>query len=519
MARQPLILPVAEYAPDMPDYQSSESSNVNNVYPRTPRSYGPINSPSPFSGALATRCQGAYFGLDSSGNVAGFAGDSQDLWEMTAATSPAWSSVSKSAHAYNIAGDAQWKFTIFGTRVIATNLADPVQSFILGSSSIFADLIVTANAPKATFAAVVKSFLVLGHTTDATYGLQPQRVWWSRNGNPTAFDDPGATATAQLAAQYQTSYQDLLGDNGHITGIVGNLGNADGAVFMDHAVWRMIWAGGSVVFDFFPAQGVRGCNASGSLAQLGDRVFGLLEDGFYIFDGAQAMPIGANKVDKTFFADVDAQYLSNVSAAIDPVNKLYIVLYPGAGHNGVNCNKMLMYNWQLGRWSGAIPIPAGAEFIMRALSFGYTLDQLYTILGYQLDTLPYPLDSNVWTGGSLLLGIFDTLHKLNFFTGTPLAATVETSEVQPSPGQVTRFFNSRPIIDGSAMPSVSIGVRNRQVDTPSFGAAIPMSALGTAPQRILGRYARARITVPAGASSWTNLSGVELEGAPAGGRY
>jgi hypothetical protein len=516
MRRPPIILPVAEYQPDMPDYMGSHSPNVMNVYARTPRSYGPVNSPSAFSGALSTRCQGAYFGIDSSGNVDGFAGDSKDLWQLTAATSPTWAKVSKSAGAYGISGADQWKFTIFGTRVIATNIADPVQSFILGSSTKFADLIVTANPPKASFCAVVKSFLVLGNTSDATYGAQPQRVWWSRNGNPTSFDDPGSLAG--LAAQYQTSYQDLLGDNGVIKGIVGNLGNADGAVFMDHAVWRMIWAGGGVVFDFFPAQGVRGCFASGSLAQLGDRVYGLFEDGFYVFDGATAVPIGANKVDKTFFTDLDSQYVSNISAAIDPVNKLYIILYPGAGHNGVNCNKLLMYNWQLNRWTPSIPISAGAEFIMRALSFGYTLDQLYTILGYTLDTVPYPLDSRVWTGGSLLLGIFDTLHKLNFFTGSPLAATVDSSEIQPSPGQVTRFFNARPIIDGNAMPSVSIGVRNRQVDTPAFGPAVQMTSLGTSPQRILGRYARARLTVPAGASSWTNISGVELEGAPAGAR-
>ena len=517
MAGNPLILRIAPYEPDMPDYMSQGSDNVMNVYPRTPTSYGPVNSPSAFSGALSTRCQGAYFGLDSSGNVNGFAGDSKNLWQLTAATSPTWSNVSKSNNAYGISGSDQWKFAIFGTRVIATNIADPVQSFILGSSSKFADMIVTANAPKASFCAVVKSFLVLGNTTDANYGAQPQRVWWSRNGNPTAFDDPGTLA--QLAAQYQTSYQDLLGDNGVVKGIIGNLGNADGAVFMDHAVWRMVWAGGNVVFDFFPAQGVRGIAASGSLAQLGDRVYGLFEDGFYVFDGATALPIGANKVDKAFFADLDQQYISNISAAIDPVNKLYIILYPGAGHNGVNCNKLLMYNWQLDRWSSAIPISAGAEYIMRALSFGYTLDQLYTILGYTLDTLPYPLDSRVWTGGSLLLGIFDTLHKLNFFTGTPLAASVDTSEMQPSPGQVTRFFNSRPIIDGMALPSVSLGVRNRQGDALNFGPAVPMNSIGTAPQRIIGRYARARITVPAGASSWTNLSGVELEGAPAGVRY
>lgn len=523
MARPPLVLTVAEYGPDMPDYQASQSNTVLNVVPRTPQSYGPIAAPVVFSGALTTRCQGAYFGLDSSASVNGFAGDSQNLWQLTQATAPAWSNVSKSANAYGISADDQWRAALYGTRIIFTNLTDPVQSFVLGTSSKFADLIVTANPVKAKFCGVVKTYLVLAYTSDPNYGAQPQRVWWSRNGNPTSFDDPGAQA--QLAAQYETGYQDLLGDGGRIQGIVGNLGNADGAVFQEHAIWRMVWVGSPAIFQFFPAQGVRGCAAPGSIAQLGANVYYLGDDGFYGFDGANATPIGVNRVDKTFYKDLDQNYFGSISAAIDPINKLYIVFYPsngtltGMAHTGRNANAMLIYNWQLDRWSSAIPIPTGGEVIIRALSFGYTLDQIYTILGYQLDNMPFPLDSRVWTGGNLLLGIFDTNHKLNYFTGNALAATVDTSEVQPTPGGVTRIFNTRPIIDGSAIPSVAMGTRNRQGDAVSFGNAIPMTSLGTAPQRALGRYISSRITIPSSASSWTNLSGVELEGAPAGARY
>lgn len=518
MAQQPLILPVTEYAPDQPDYQNNMSDNVLNVIPKTASSYGPINAPTVFSGALPSRCQGAYFGLASDGTVAGFAGDSQDLWEITQATAPAWTNVSKSSHAYAISADDQWRATLYGTRVIFTNLADPVQSFVLGTSTKFADLIVTANPPKAKFCAVSKTYLVLGATSDGIYGSQPQRVWWSRNGNPTAFDDPGAQA--QLASQFETGYQDLLGDGGKIQGIVGNLGNADIGAFQEHAIWRGVWVGGGAgVFQFFPAQGVRGCAAPGSIAQLGSIVYYLGEDGFYAFDGAQARPIGVFKVDKTFYSDLDQNFLGSISAAIDPINKLYIVLYPGAGHNGRNANRMLLYNWALDRWSQALPIPGGSEFVLRALSFGYTLDQIYTILGYKLDTMPFPLDSRVWTGGNLLLGIFDGNHKLNYFTGNTLDATVDTSEAQFVPGQVMRINNARPIVDGSATPSVALGVRNRQVDTVTFTNAVPMTSLGTCPQRAVGRYIRTRITVPGSASSWTHLSGVELDGAPAGARY
>lgn len=510
--RPPIVLRVSEYAPDMPDYMNGQSDNVFNVIPRTPTSYGPLNSPAVFSSALTARCQGAFFGLDSTSSVRGFSGDNHDLYQLTGSSSAIWAAVSKSAGGYNILAEDQWTFLLYGTRIIALNISDPAQSFLMGSSANFADLISTANPPKAAYGAVIKTFLMLGNTSDPIYGVQPQRCWWSRNGDPTKFDDPNSA----LAAQFETSFQDLLGGGGRIQGIVGGLGTADGAVFMEHAIYRIMFVGAPVVFDFYAAQGVRGCKAPGSIAQLGTTVYFFAEDGFYAFDGTNTRPIGANRVDSTFTSTVDQSALQFVSSAIDPVNKLYLVAYPTTG-GGSTAMNMLIYNWQLDRWSTAIPLPSGFEIITRAISFGYTLDQLYTVLGYSLDTLPFTLDSRVWTDGNVLLGLFDTAHKLNFFTGTSLAAIVDTSENQPNPTGTTRIYNARPITDGGT-PSVSIGVRNRQQDSVVFGTAVSMNAIGQSPQRARGRYMRARLTLPAG-SVYKHISGVEVDGMPAGGRY
>lgn len=511
--KPPLTLRVAEYCPDMPNYMSGQSDNMLNVIPRTRTSYGPLSSPAAFSTALGARCLGAYFGLDSAGNVNGFAGDTTKLYRL-AAGSNGWDDVSKGG-GYSIGTDSQWKFMLFGQRVIALNIGSVPQSYILGTSTDFADLITTSNPPSARYGAVIKSFLMLANTTDAIYGEQPQRAWWSRNGNPTNFDAPGSA----IAQQFQTSFQDLLGEGGWIQGIVGNLGTADGAIFMEHAIFRVVWVGGQAVFDFFPAQGVRGTPAPGSIAQLGALVYYLGEDGFYVFDGSNSRPIGNDKVDKTFYADLDQQYFSSISSAIDPINKLYIIAYPGQGHTGANCSKMLIYNWALDRWSPALPLPDGFEIIVRGLSFGYTLDELYTILGYTLDNLPFPLDSRVWTGGNLLLALFDTNHKLNFFTGNNLDATVDTAEVQQTPGGSTKINMARPIIDGSNTTiGVALAVRNRQSDNVNPTSFSLVNSLGLCPQRAAGRYVRARIFVP-GMQDWTHLSGVELEGAPDGARY
>jgi hypothetical protein len=502
----PITLPVAEWAPDLPAFQEGASVNVRNVVPRTPLSYGPLSSPAPYSSALNKRCQGAYAALDSAGNVYAFAGDANDLYQLSPG-SASWVAKSKSAGAYSCTADQRWSMTLFGPRVIASDFTDPIQALMIGAGGNFADL--AASAPKARYVAAVKSWLVAANTYDPTNGAETQRVWWSANNDPTNWPTPGTAS----AAQFQSDYVDLLGDGGLIQGIVGNLGTADGAVFMERAIWRMVYAGPPATFDFAPAEGVRGTPAPSSIVQLGSLVYYLGEDGFYAFDGTASQPIGVNKVDKTFFADLDQSNMHRIVGAVDPINKLVFWAYPGQGNSGGNPNHLLIYNWALARWSIA---DVGCEWLVRALSFGYTLDQLYTVLGYTLDNLPFALDSRVWTGGNVLLGLFDSAHKLNFFTGTALAPTVDTAEVQPFPGQRTFWRNARPLVDGGT-PLVAIGKRERVTDAVAYAPPVAMGALGTCPQKGSARYVRAEVTLPAGAA-FTHIQGVELEATPAGWR-
>jgi hypothetical protein len=503
---QPLTLPVAEWAPDMPAFNTPGCGNVRNVIPRTPASYGPLSGLSVYSSALANRCQGAASFLDGGGNVTIFAGDAHDLYALNSAGA-AWTTVSKTAlHPYATPSDGSWAFALVGSRVVAGNFNDPMQSYVLGSSTQFADL--AAAAPRCRYLAVVRNFLVGANTSDPVGGAQPQRVWWSALNDPTNWPTPGTAA----AAQVQSDYNDLLGAGGWIQGIVGNLGTADGAVFMERAVWRMVYAGPPAVFYFFSAEGARGTPAPGSIVQLGPVVYYLGRDGFYAFDGTTSRPIGVNKIDKYFYSNVDQNNLQRVVGTVDPINKLIIWAWPdGTAVNG-NPNHLLLYNWQLDRWSIA---DVTVETLTAALSFGTTLDQM-NVYG-TLDAMPqFPLDSRLWTGGKDLLAAFDASHRLNYFSGPSLAATVDTAEVQPFPGRRALAKAARPLVDGG-VPSVALGTRDRLVDAVAFNAPAAMTALGTCPQRASGRYLRGEITVPAGAS-WTHIQGLELQVTPAGVR-
>lgn len=505
MENNPLVLPVGPWTPDLPVLGNAGCVNVRNVYPKTSKSYGPWPSQMVYSNALTARCQGAAAFLDQLGNVNLFAGDATKLYRMVAG-SVAWANVSK-VGGYNTPSDGQWVFTYQNGLVIATNFADAQQSFDLASSLIFADLAVAA--PRARYGSVVKNFYVVGGTYDAVDTDQPQRVWWPALNDPTNWPTPGTTA----AAIVQSSFNDLLGDIGFLSGIVGNLGNADGAVFFEKAVFRMIYSGPPEVFDFPPAEGVRGCIAPNSLVQFGNLAYYMAADDFYVFDGQSSVPLGFDQWAQTFFLDLDQGYLDRVVGAADPLNKLIVWAYPGQGNSNGNPNHLLVYNWALKR---ASVLDVECETILRLLSIGYTLDQLYTVLGYTLDTLPAPLDSRIWSGGLQLLGTFDTLHKLNYFTGANLAPTVDTMETQPFPGRRWNCTGARPLVDGGT-PSVAIGKRELQTQAVIFTPAVAMNALGTCKVRTSGRYGRARITLPAG-SVFSHIQGVELEGTKAGTR-
>ncbi len=514
----PLTINVAEFKPDLPDLADG-SNNIRNVFPRTETSYGAVGSPNPIYGSLNARCQGAFGIYDSLGNVFIFAGDANDLYKVTLGDT-GWQNVSSSPGAYSVSPDEQWQFVYFNGDVIANNLGNQPQVFTLAGGSSFSDL--PGNPPRARYIAVVKNaFVVLGNTIDPINGPMAQRVWWSAAGDsrnwPLLGTDP--------AAQVQSGATDLLGAGGEVHGFATDLINADGIVFQEFSIRRMTYVGPPQVFSFLPVENARGTPCPASIVVNGGIAYYWGHDGVYAFDGGASQAIGAQRVDKTLFpgppaphsADaVDLGNLHRVVGTADPLNNMIWWIYPSRDSSAGTPDRLLGYNWQLARWSIC---DITSEWIFRLLSLGYTLDQLFTVFGYTVDTVPAPFDSRIWQGGALSLALFDTSHKLNFMTGAPLGATVESSEVQPTPGQRTLITNSRPLVDGAGtIPSVSIGRRERQVDPVVYTAPSALNSLGTCPLRASGRYIRVKTTVPAGSPLWENIYGAEIDAVPQGNR-
>ncbi len=495
----PITLPVPEWMPDQPALNNPGCSVADGVVPRTSLSYGPVGSFVPFATALTARCQGFAAIEDLSGNAYLFAGDKTILYEL-AGSATAFSDVSTAGSGpYNIPDADYWPIVAFGNRIIASNITDGMQTFLLLTDTKFTAL--GGGSPKAKYLLVVKDFLVAANTSDAGSGAQPMRVWWSAIGNPGSWPTPGTTS----AIQVQSDYQDMIGDYGTIVGIVGPLGAADAAIVMERGIWRMQYAGSPAIFDFSLAAGAHGSQAPESLVLYQNRLYYLGDDDFYVFDGIQIQPIGSQKWARFFWDSVDRSFLNRVHGDADPLSKLIVWGYPTIGSNGV-ITDVVAYNWYLNR---ASHFKLDAEWIQRSLNnYSATLDSLGVI-----DNLPFPLDFYHATNAPIL-AVFDPSHRLGFLQGPPLAANVETSETQLFPGRRARYGLARPLVDGGA-PAVALAVRDRIEDMPVYKTPVRVNRLGACPQRSTGRYVRASISLAAG-SSFQHIQGVDLDATPEG---
>ena len=195
--------------------------------------------------------------------------------------------------------------------------------------------------------------------------------------------------------------------------------------------------------------------------------------------------------------------------AIDPINKLYMVSFPGTGNTG-EANKLFMYNWVDERWAEA---DIDCQLIFDSFTEGLTLDDLDTI-NTSLDSLPFSLDSRAYTAGERRVGAFTTSNRMASFTGSNVAAQITTGERQLFTGQVADVDNIRPLTDGGTV-TMSIAGRKRQQDSVTFSSTVTLETEGYAPVHDRARFHSFRENIASG-GTWTHAQGVIVDAAPDG---
>lgn len=485
-----------EYLPDQPDLDNPGLTEAKNCIPAG-ASYISFPSQSVYSNALTARCQGAVSTKDRDGNTVNFAGDASKLYKSSAGT---YSDVSL-AGGYTTGSEENWHFTRFGDRLIATNFADNPQTYTLSSSSNFANL---TTAVKARYCTTINNFLVLGNTFDSTDNNVPHRVRWSALDDPTDFT---------VSATTQSDFQDLDASDGWVRQVVGG---EYGVVFQENAISRMDYVGSPAVWEFRTVERNQGTSSPYSVVKVGNQIFYYDNNrgGFFVFDGSRSYPLSENKVSRTFKANLDESYLTRIYGTYYPDLQIVLWAAPTTGNTSGRANQILIYNYSpnaVTRWTYCDGLDL--EFIYNSMSEGYTLDGL-DALGYNMDNLPFSLDSRVWTGENFLFSGFNSDHKQVNFSGTAATALFETGEFQPNPGQRTQVTRLRPLVDGtSATVTLQLGTRNNQTESVTWGNAISVDQIGEFQTRTNARYFRARLNISGGFNFAQGLEALEVSAA------
>jgi hypothetical protein len=555
------LLPFGEYKPDVADYLAQATQNILNVSPRGD-GYGPFRDFAALSQALIATCRGSFYALKSDGSIALFAGTSDRLW-LASNTDYSWTPVSKVttvtftgggspntvkvAHGFaandpvvfsnsggalpvaitagtkyyvktvvdpdtftvsataggsvinmatagtgthsvtwiysSLSSDAQWQFAQFGNLVFATQKNVVLQVYNLSSSTAFADT--SGSPPQANYISVVGRFLVLSGLLS-----NPFRIHWS-----------GLNDTTNWTSGVGSSdYQDFP-DGGIVRGVAGG---EFGTVFQDQAIRRMSYIPGSpLIFQIERITQDQGLFAPYSVVAAGDVIYFHTAHGFHkIAPGGLPVQIGRERVDRTFFDDLDKTELRMFIGAYDPRSTRVFWAYKStSGATGLY-DKILGYDTALDRW---FPLEMSGEYLLGMSQPGITLENLDAISA-SIDALGASLDSfSVST--QPLIAQFNSDHKIGFFSGSNLEATLETGE-QGTDGRRIGVWGFRPVTDA---PSVygSASYRELVSETPTSLTEIAQNTrTGRCDLRRSTRYSRMKIRVPA-ATLWTYAAGVE----------
>jgi hypothetical protein len=483
------MLPFGDWRPDLSGYQGAASQLIQNVVPRAD-GYGPFADLTAFTSALPAACRGFFYARKSDGSIAVFAGTATRLYQLSN-TDFSWTDVSKGGASYSaLPASDHWQFAQFGNFVIAVEANAVPQVFDLSSSSASADL--GGSPPQARYIAVVGRFVVLSGLLSTPY-----RIQWS-----------GLNAVTTWTAGVNSSdYQDLP-DGGIVRGVAGG---EYGVVFQESAMRRMTFVPGSpVIFNIERITEDKGLMAPYSLIRAADKLFFLSPQGFQgmVATGAPAA-IGKERFDRSFFADLDAGSLQLIIGAADPAaTRVYWAYKSSSGTTG-QFDKVLCYDYALDR---AAIIAVRGEYLASLARPGLTLENLDAI-SPSLDAVTFSLD-DVSTAALSKLSAVGTAHKLGFFTGANLEATLDTAE--QTLGRRVRVKGVRPITDAATCFG-AVGARETVQAAVAYSAEQAVNSKGPCPANVSTRLARGRLRIPAG-SNWSFASGLEPDFAAEGKR-
>lgn len=469
-----------QYLPDLPATDNPGLTEALNCLPTDKfyRAYRPLSAA---GNALSERPRGGISAYDSSGNGFFYVGTETTIQQKSGI---GWTD--KSGATYTTGSDSYWRFAQFDDLVIGTNYEDVPQSLTVGSGSNFADLALTGTAPQARHIGIVGRHVVLGDTIDGTNGTVPHRLQWCRIDDPTEWPVPNSAD----ALVKQAGEQFMPGFGGAVTGIVGN--DQFGIVFQRSAVSRMTYVGGDLVYQFDVIDAARGAAYPNAIVPVGDMVYFIAADGFYVTDGVSVKAVGVSRFDRHFTSGVDTGYKERVYGALDRATNLIHWVYPGSGNTSGRPNMGLVYNYREDRITR---VTDEVECLVSGITTAVTLEDIDSYFGSLDDVVP-SLDDPFWKGGNEVLYGFTADFEIGTFAGTPGVAVIDGAESELNAGWRSHISGIAPMVQSQSAVTVSLGTRNALTDAVSYGSAASVnSRTRFADFRRDARYARARVSI------------------------
>lgn len=485
------FIPFGDFIPDVSPLGHPGCLVARNCVPRT-NSFGELLSLTPFTNALSGKALGHTWAQATDGSYHNYAGDNTTLYELVEGKT--WES--RNAEDVEYAATT-WEFVTWGDFVIAVSGEHSPQYLDLSvGGSRFQDLADEGETPPvARHAGIVRDWLVLGDIDN-----HPSRVHWSGYDDPTKWGEAAGTTS---------DFQDLPAHLGRVQRIVPG---EYGLIFTEHAITVMQLSNDpGVVWQFNTIEKSVGTPAPRSVCWLGNNVFFYSWGGFYLFDGQQLIPIGANKVDSWFSEFASSTAFREVHGVIDRDKRLVLWSFPSRDALEGVSDTLLIYNMVSDRWSyaridsgeeGTVTTELMTEYIPSDVTLE-ELDEFYPELEGGIDAEDVPsFDSAAYIGGAIALSCFTPDHRLAVFSGAPLRCEIETGEIGSSRD---RLFVSgvRPIVDqsGSDVNDVHACVifRNNVTDTAcSSTADRSLNRNGEIDFRVSARYQRYRFFIDGG---------------------
>lgn len=204
-----------------------------------------------------------------------------------------------------------------------------------------------------TFVCATGSRVFLANAIDPNSGLRvPYRVWWSDTMNSGIW-----SSGEGIPGQGSASYQDLTQgrDSSPITGMYFQ-GATQVVVFKRHSVYRGVFKGSPVWYDFLPVTQSRGCVAARSIQCYNDTLVWLGDD-YNVYAMAlngQITAIGdavRPRLQEIF--DPSLNNGCSVTSTLDVVLSLYWLIIPRS-NSGVFTYYVFCCNLRTGAWSEGV---------------------------------------------------------------------------------------------------------------------------------------------------------------------